>query len=146
MTRDNLLVLLESTGRKLEGCDGRHPLGKPGRRHHRHRGARRRRAAQGRRPGKSLRSCRCARRHPATGGILVAGAASPPHATRRLEAAKLMAMKLYAFPPTRSIRALWTLRELDVEFELVQVNPVKGEHRRPEFLGLNPAGKLPVLA
>ena len=24
-------------------------------------------------------------------------------------------------------------------------NPTKGEHRRPEFLALNPAGKLPVL-
>jgi glutathione S-transferase len=54
-------------------------------------------------------------------------------------------MKLYAFPPTRSIRALWTLRELDVDFELVNVNLATGEHRRPEFLALNPAGKLPVL-
>jgi len=33
-------------------------------------------------------------------------------------------MKLYAFPPTRSIRALWTLRELGVDFELVTVNPM----------------------
>jgi glutathione S-transferase len=78
-------------------------------------------------------------------GRAVPGAASLPHATRCLEAAKLMAMKLYAFPPTRSIRALWTLRELDVEFELVQVNLIKGEHRKPEFLAVNPAGKLPVL-
>src|SRR5580692_8624173 len=54
-------------------------------------------------------------------------------------------MKLYGFPPTRSIRALWTLRELGVEFEFVQVDLIQGEHRRPEFLALNPAGKLPVL-
>jgi glutathione S-transferase len=54
-------------------------------------------------------------------------------------------MKLYGFPPTRSIRALWTLRELEVEFELVNVDLIKGEHRRPEFLAVNPAGKLPVL-
>ena len=54
-------------------------------------------------------------------------------------------MKLYGFPPTRSIRVLWTLRELDVEFEFVNVDPTKGEHRRPEFLAVNPAGKLPVL-
>jgi glutathione S-transferase len=54
-------------------------------------------------------------------------------------------MKLYAFPPTRSLRVLWTLRELDVEFELVTVDPSKGELRRPEFLAVNPAGKLPVL-
>jgi glutathione S-transferase len=54
-------------------------------------------------------------------------------------------MKLYGFPPTRSIRALWTLRELDVDFEFVNVNLMKGEHRQPDFLAINPAGKLPVL-
>lgn len=54
-------------------------------------------------------------------------------------------MKLYGFPPTRSTRVLWTLRELDVEFDFVIVDPGKGEHREPEFLALNPAGKLPAL-
>ena len=54
-------------------------------------------------------------------------------------------MKLYGFPPTRSIRVVWMLRELDVEFEFVTVDPTKGELRQPEFLALNPAGKLPVL-
>lgn len=54
-------------------------------------------------------------------------------------------MKLYGFPPTRSIRALWTLRELGVDFEFIQVNLMAGENRNPEFLALNPAGKLPVL-
>jgi glutathione S-transferase len=54
-------------------------------------------------------------------------------------------LKLYGFPPTRSIRVHWMLRELGVEFELVNVNLVTGENRRPEFLALNPAGKLPVL-
>jgi len=54
-------------------------------------------------------------------------------------------MKLYGFPPTRSIRVLWTLRELDVEFEFINVDPTKGELGRPEFLAVNPAGKLPVL-
>src|SRR5258708_12897549 len=54
-------------------------------------------------------------------------------------------MKLYEFPPTRSIRARWTLQELGVPFESVIVNLMAGEHRKPEFLKLNPAGKLPVL-
>lgn len=54
-------------------------------------------------------------------------------------------IKLYGFPPTRTIRVLWTLRELGVDFELVNVNLMTGENRRPEFLALNPAGKLPVL-
>ncbi|WP_437766025.1 glutathione S-transferase family protein [Sorangium sp. So ce281] len=54
-------------------------------------------------------------------------------------------MKLYEFAPTRSIRVRWALQELGVEFESIQVNLRAGEHRRPEFLKLNPAGKLPVL-
>lgn len=54
-------------------------------------------------------------------------------------------MKLYGFGPTRSLRALWGLRELDAEFEFIPVNLLAGEHKRPEFLRLNPAGKLPVL-
>jgi glutathione S-transferase len=54
-------------------------------------------------------------------------------------------MKLYEFAPTRSIRVRWTLQELGVEFESIIVNLVAGEHRSPEFLKINPAGKLPVL-
>ena len=54
-------------------------------------------------------------------------------------------MRLYEFAPTRSIRVRWTLQELGVDFEAVTVNLVAGEHRRPEFLKLNPAGRVPVL-
>ena len=54
-------------------------------------------------------------------------------------------MQLYEFGPTRSIRARWALQELGLDFEPVPVNLKAGEHRRPEFLELNPAGKLPVL-
>lgn len=54
-------------------------------------------------------------------------------------------MKLYEFGPTRSIRARWALQELDVDFEAVTVNLMAGEHRTPEFLKINPAGKLPAL-
>jgi glutathione S-transferase len=54
-------------------------------------------------------------------------------------------MKLYEFPPTRSIRVRWTLQELGVPFEAVTVNMVAGEHKQPAFLKVNPAGKLPAL-
>jgi glutathione S-transferase len=54
-------------------------------------------------------------------------------------------MKLHGFPPTRSLRVLWMLRELGVDFEFVRVNLVAGENRSPEFLAMNPAGKVPVL-
>lgn len=54
-------------------------------------------------------------------------------------------MKLYEFAPTRSIRVRWTLQELGVEFEPISVNLAAGEQRRPEFLEINPAGKIPTL-
>jgi glutathione S-transferase len=56
-----------------------------------------------------------------------------------------MQMKLYEFGPTRSIRVRWTLQELGADFEPIRVNLLAGEHRRPEFLKINPAGKIPVL-
>jgi len=56
-----------------------------------------------------------------------------------------MKMKLYEFGPTRSIRVRWTLQELGVDFEPIRVNLLTGEHLRPEFLKINPAGKIPVL-
>src|SRR5215469_17294581 len=54
-------------------------------------------------------------------------------------------MKLYEFPPARSIRVRWTLQELGVDFESVTVNMLADEHHSPAFLKINPAGKLPVL-
>ncbi len=54
-------------------------------------------------------------------------------------------MRLFEFPPTRSIRVRWTLQELGVDFESVEVDLLAGEHRRPEFLEINPAGRIPVL-
>ena len=56
-----------------------------------------------------------------------------------------MKIKLYEFGPTRSIRVRWTLQELGLAFESVRINLLAGEHRRPEFLKINPAGKIPVL-
>lgn len=54
-------------------------------------------------------------------------------------------MKLYGLGPTRSLRAIWALRELGADFEFIPVNLLAGEAQTPEFLRLNPAGKLPVL-
>jgi glutathione S-transferase len=54
-------------------------------------------------------------------------------------------MRLYEFAPTRSIRVRWTLQELGVDFDAVTVDLQAGAHRHPDFLKLNPAGKIPVL-
>jgi hypothetical protein len=53
-------------------------------------------------------------------------------------------MKLYGFGPTRSLRALWGLKELDADFEFIPVDLLAGEHKRPDFLRLKPAGKVPM--
>ena len=54
-------------------------------------------------------------------------------------------MKLYGCPNTRSLRAAWALEEAGAEYEYVLVDLFKGAARTPEFLALNPGGKLPVL-
>lgn len=54
-------------------------------------------------------------------------------------------MKLYEFAPTRSIRARWALQELDLPFESVEIKLLEGAGQTPEYLALNPTGKLPTL-
>jgi glutathione S-transferase len=53
-------------------------------------------------------------------------------------------IKLYGIPASRASRCLWMLEELGVAYENVPVNFV-GDVRKPEFLKLNPNGRIPVL-
>ena len=55
-------------------------------------------------------------------------------------------MKLYdysAAPNPRKVRIF--LAEKGLDYDLVQVDMAKGEHKSPEFLKKNPSGKVPVL-
>ena len=53
---------------------------------------------------------------------------------------------LYAYPfRSRAERVIWTLRECDLPYEVIRLDLAKGETRNPEFLRLNPSGKIPVL-
>lgn len=54
-------------------------------------------------------------------------------------------MKLYEFGFSRSARCHWILTEADAEYESVTVDLTGGEHKKPEFLAINPYGKVPVL-
>ncbi len=54
-------------------------------------------------------------------------------------------MKLYGIPPTRAVRPIWMLNELDLECEIISVDVSSGEHRQPHFLAINPFGKIPAL-
>ena len=54
-------------------------------------------------------------------------------------------IKIYGFPNTRSTRATWALEEAGAEYEFIPVNLSKGDQNQPEFLGINPGGKVPAL-
>lgn len=54
-------------------------------------------------------------------------------------------MKLYGYRNGRTLRVLWTLEELGLTYDYVEVDVMRGEGRSPSFLELNPAGKVPVL-
>ena len=54
-------------------------------------------------------------------------------------------MKLYYNPQSRAVIAKWMLDECDAQYEIVPIDFTKREHKTPEFLKINPAGKLPAL-
>ena len=54
-------------------------------------------------------------------------------------------MKLYFNPQSRAVIAKWLLDEAGANYELVNIDLQKGEHKQPSFLAINPAGKLPAL-
>ena len=52
---------------------------------------------------------------------------------------------LYGGDFTRAPLVQWVLEEGRIDYDLRKINIVKGEHRAPEFLAINPAGLVPVL-
>lgn len=54
-------------------------------------------------------------------------------------------MKLYYNPQSRAAIAKWMLDECGADYDLVHIDFEKREHKSPEFLAINAAGKLPAL-
>jgi glutathione S-transferase len=56
-------------------------------------------------------------------------------------------MKLYTFPPSPNARKVAAviahLHLTDIEHSLIRLQ--KGEHRHPDYLAINPMGKVPAL-
>lgn len=52
---------------------------------------------------------------------------------------------LYHVIPSRSSQVHWMLEEIGQPYRLVVLDRKKGENRTPEYLALNPAGKVPTL-
>ena len=54
-------------------------------------------------------------------------------------------MKLYFAPNTRAVRTAWLLNELGLEYDLERYALGDKAMRAPEFLAINPNGRVPVL-
>ena len=54
-------------------------------------------------------------------------------------------IRLHHVPLARSLRVMWLLEELGLDYEVVYYSIRDGSMRTPEFLALSPAGRVPVL-
>jgi glutathione S-transferase len=56
-----------------------------------------------------------------------------------------MTLKIYGTPRSNTIRPLWLVHELEIEYELVEV-PLGAEgSRKPDYRSLNPNGRAPCI-
>ena len=56
-----------------------------------------------------------------------------------------MSIRLYGWPRSTASRVRWALEELGVKYEFVTLDRKKGENRTPDYLAINPTGKVPGL-
>jgi glutathione S-transferase len=56
-----------------------------------------------------------------------------------------MSITFYYSPMSSAVIAHWALEELGVPVEKVKIDLTKGEQKKPEYVALNPNGKVPLL-
>ncbi|BBD68205.1 glutathione S-transferase domain-containing protein [Nostoc commune NIES-4072] len=54
-------------------------------------------------------------------------------------------LKLYGGARSRASIVHWYLEELEVPYEFVKLDMQAGEHLKPEYLAINPVGKVPAI-
>ena len=54
-------------------------------------------------------------------------------------------LKLYGGARSRASIVQWYLEELEVPYEFVKLDMQAGEHLQPEYLAINPVGKVPAI-
>jgi GSH-dependent disulfide-bond oxidoreductase len=54
-------------------------------------------------------------------------------------------IKVYAFSTPNSVRVPIALEELELPYEIEAINVRKGEQKQPNYLAINPNGKVPVI-
>lgn len=55
-------------------------------------------------------------------------------------------LKLYGGARSRASIVRWYLEELSIPYEFVLLDMGAGEHQKPEYLEINPMGKVPAIA
>ena len=56
-----------------------------------------------------------------------------------------MTLRLYSWPQSSASGARWALEELGLSYDYVELSHAKRDHRSPEYLAINPNGKVPAL-
>ncbi|HHH31503.1 MAG TPA: glutathione S-transferase family protein [Polyangiaceae bacterium] len=56
-----------------------------------------------------------------------------------------MTITLYHHPFSRAANVIWMLEEAEVDYDLRFVDIMKGAHKEPDIVALNPMGKLPIV-
>jgi glutathione S-transferase len=57
-----------------------------------------------------------------------------------------MSLKIYGDSASGNcLKVKWTVERLDLNYDWVEIDLMKGETRTPEFLAINPAGQVPVV-
>ena len=54
-------------------------------------------------------------------------------------------LKLYGGARSRASIVQWYLEELNIPYEFVLLDLPAGEHQQPEYLAINPMGKVPAI-
>lgn len=54
-------------------------------------------------------------------------------------------LRLYGHPRSRAFRCIWLLEELGLDYDVVSIPWDGGATREPDFLRINPNGKIPAL-
>src|SRR6202162_6121717 len=54
-------------------------------------------------------------------------------------------LRIYGIARTRAYRALWVAMELGIDYEHLPIETGEAGARTPEFLAINPNGRLPVI-
>jgi glutathione S-transferase len=56
-----------------------------------------------------------------------------------------MSITFYYAPMSSATRVHWALEEVGVPYDKVKVSLADGDHKKPDYLALNPNGKIPLL-